>query len=151
MIDGVEIKKLQVVPERRGHTMEMLRNDDDLFDRFGQMHLITLYPGSIMGWCKHENNTDKVTCVKGMVKLVMYDDRDGSSTKGEVMELAIGEHKPVLVHIPTGVYHGLKCISEDQAYIINSCSEPVDHDSPDVEHLPHDTPDIPYDWEIKFF
>ncbi|MBN2167663.1 MAG: dTDP-4-dehydrorhamnose 3,5-epimerase family protein [Actinobacteria bacterium] len=149
MINGVEIKKLKVFPDRRGHSMEMLRCDDGMYDKFGQMQLSTMYPGAIMGWCRHERNTDKVVCVKGMVKLVMFDDREDSSTRGELMEVSIGEHKPVLVHIPAGIYHGWKCISEVQAYVINTCSEPVDHDNPDVSRLPYDSPDIPYDWEIK--
>ncbi|MBN1288249.1 MAG: dTDP-4-dehydrorhamnose 3,5-epimerase family protein [Actinobacteria bacterium] len=149
MIEGVEIKKLQVVPDRRGHLMEILRLDDDIFDKFGQITLSTAYPGIIKGWEKHQRKNDKVVCVKGMAKLVMFDDREGSSSEGELMEISIGEHKPVLVKIPTGVYHGYKCISEVEAYMVSISSEPYNHDSPDVERLPYDTPDIPYDWEIK--
>ena len=30
MIEGVEIKKLKVIPDKRGFLMEMLRNDDKM-------------------------------------------------------------------------------------------------------------------------
>lgn len=149
MIDGVEIKKLRVVPDRRGHVMEMLRCDDEVFEKFGQIYLSTAYPGVIKGWHLHNGRSDKLVCVKGMVKLVLFDGRDGSPSAGELMELSIGEHRPVLVHIPAGVYHGYKCISEMESYVINITSEPYDYDSPDVVRLPPGADTIPYDWEIK--
>ncbi len=149
MIDGVEIKKLRVVSDERGHLMEMLRSDDEVFERFGQTYLTTTYPGVIKGWHMHRKQDDNVVCVKGMIKLVLFDGREGSTTRGEVQEVFPGEHNPVLVHIPRGVHHGWKCISDCEAYVVNVPNELYDYDEPDEHRLPYDTPEIPYDWEIK--
>lgn len=37
MINGVIIKKLKVIPDERGRLMEILRADDDFFEKFGQV------------------------------------------------------------------------------------------------------------------
>ena len=149
MIDGVEIKNLRLVPDERGHLMEMLRSDDEVFEKFGQAYVTTTYPGVIKGWHMHRKQSDNVVCVRGMIKLALYDGREGSASPGEVTEVFLGEHRPVLVHIPMGVYHGWKCISEQEAYIVNMPTELYDYDDPDEHRLPFDTDKIPYDWEIK--
>ena len=149
MIEGVAVKNLKVIPDERGHVMEMLRSDDDVFERFGQVYMTTIYPGVIKGWHMHLKQDDNVVCVKGMIKLVLFDDREGSETGRELMELFLGENRPVLVHIPHGVYHGWKCISDDEAFVINIPTELYDYENPDEHRLPYDSDRIPYDWAIK--
>jgi dTDP-4-dehydrorhamnose 3,5-epimerase len=155
MIDGVMIKKLKVIPDERGHLMECLRNDDELFIGFGQFYMTTTLPGVVKGWHLHEAQYDNVVCVKGMIKLVLYDGRDGaggrspSPTAGQLDEFFLGEHNPLLVRIPAGVWHGWKCTSVDEAYIVNAPTEVYRYDQPDQHELPHDTPEIPYDWGVR--
>jgi dTDP-4-dehydrorhamnose 3,5-epimerase len=149
MIDGVVIKQLRVLPDERGHLMEMMRSDDDVFEVFGQAYVTTTYPGVIKAWHMHLKQDDNVVCVRGMIKLGLYDDRDGSPTRGEVQEIFLGEHRPVLVHIPKEVYHGWKCVSEYEAFIVNMPTELYDYNDPDEHRLPYDTDKIPYDWSLK--
>jgi dTDP-4-dehydrorhamnose 3,5-epimerase len=149
MIEGVAIKRLKVVPDERGHLMECLRNDDDLFIKFGQMYMTTTLPGVVKGWHLHRVQWDNVVCVKGMIKLALYDAREGSATQGQVGEYFIGEHNPMLVRIPPGLYHGWKCVSTEEAYIVNAPTEVYDYAKPDQEELPQDSPLIPYHWGVK--
>jgi len=149
MIHGVALKPLKVIPDERGRLMECLRNDDELFIKFGQLYMTTTYPGVVKGWHKHNVQWDNAVCVKGMLKLALYDARDDSPTRGEVQELFIGEHKPLLVRIPPGVWHGWKCVSTEEAYIVNAPTEVYAYDDPDQDELPHDTDQIPYDWNVK--
>src|SRR3990170_5785700 len=100
MIDGVKIKKLKVIPDERGRLMEMLRSDDDLFIKFGQVYMTTAYPGVVKAWHFHKKQTDHFVCVRGMMKVVLYDSREGSPTRGEVNEFFMGDHNPILVQIP---------------------------------------------------
>jgi len=140
------IKLLKVVPDERGRLMEIMRRDDPFFTGFGQVYLSTVHPGVVKAWHYHNIQEDRFTCVKGMVKAVLYDDREGSPTRGALNEIYIGEHKPCLVVIPPGVYHGWKCISECEAYVINIPSEPYNYSDPDEYRVdPHDG-GIPYDW-----
>lgn len=149
MIDGVAVKQLKVVPDERGRLMEILRNDDDIFTGFGQVYLTTTYPQVVKAWHYHKKQDDYISCVKGMIKLVLYDAREGSSTKDEVDVFYIGDYNPGLVRVPRMVYHGWKCISEDEALIINAPTMVYNYRDPDEFRVDPHVNDIPYDWERK--
>lgn len=149
MIEGVATKRLKVIPDERGRLMECLRSDDELFIKFGQMYVTTTLPGVVKGWHLHHGQWDNVVCVKGMIKLVLCDGRESSPTEGQIDELFIGEHQPLLVRIPPGVWHGWKCVSPDEAYVVNAPTEVYLYDAPDQDELPPDTAEIPYDWGVK--
>lgn len=149
-IDGVWVKELKVVADERGRLMEILRNDDEGFSKFGQVYMTTNYPGVVKAWHLHRVQQDMVACVKGMIKLVLYDAREGSATKGMVSEFFIGDHNPCLVRVPAGVYHGWKGISTEESVVVNCPTETYDYAEPDEHRLDWDTPEIPYDWDIVF-
>ena len=149
-IDGVWVKDLRVIPDERGRLMEILRRDDEGFERFGQVYLSTTYPGVVKGWHLHEVQDDFFACVRGMVKLVIYDAREDSPTHGMLQEFFIGDHNQQLVKVPAGTYHGWKCISQEEALVINVPSEPYRYQDPDEHRADWDTPDIPYSWDIVF-
>ncbi len=146
MIDGVTVKQLKVIPDDRGRLMEIMRCDDELFEKFGQVYMTTTYPGVVKAWHMHRLQTDHMCAVHGMFRLGLYDAREGSPTQGEVQEVYMGVHRPVLVRIPPGVYHGWVCVSEHEGIVVNVPDLPYDREHPDEYRLPHDTPEIPYDW-----
>jgi dTDP-4-dehydrorhamnose 3,5-epimerase len=149
MIDGVKTKKLRILPDERGRLMEILRNDDELFLQFGQVYMTTTYPGVVKAWHLHKEQTDNLACVKGMIKLALYDSREQSPTFKQVDQFYLGLHNPLLVQIPKGIYHGWMCVSPDEAIIVNIPTESYNYETPDEFRLdPHDN-DIPYDWKRK--
>ena len=149
MIQGVKIKKLKVIPDERGRLMEMLRCDDDFFTKFGQAYMTAAYPGVVKGWHYHKIQADNMTIIKGMMKVVLYDDRKNSKTYKEVNEFFVGEYNPALIHIPAGVMHGFKCISETEAICINIPTEPYNYEKPDEYRVDPHSKEIPYDWTRK--
>lgn len=148
-IDGVRTKQLRVIPDERGYLMEMLRCDDEMFVRFGQVYLTVAFPGVVKGWHYHKRQDDIFVVVKGMIKLVLYDQRGDSSTCKLINELFIGERNPMLVTIPAGVVHGFKGIGVEPAYLINLPTEPYDYSNPDEFRISPRDPSIPYDWALK--
>ena len=148
-IEGVRTKQLKVVADERGRLMEMLRADDEGFTKFGQVYLTAAYPGVVKAWHYHKKQTDHFVCVAGMMKLVLYDDREGSATRGVVNEFFVGEHNNLLVTIPPLVFHGFKCISEREALVVNIPTEVYDSKHPDEFRLDAHDPEIPYDWARK--
>ncbi len=149
LIDGVVVHSLKVIPDERGRLVEIMRRDDSFFSGFGQVYVSTVYPGVVKAWHYHKVQEDRFTCVRGMVKAVLYDDRAGSPTRGLLNEIYVGEHKPCLVVIPAGVYHGWKCIGECEAYVVNIPSEPYNYSNPDEYRVDPHGSDIPYDWSRK--
>jgi dTDP-4-dehydrorhamnose 3,5-epimerase len=149
MIKGVYTKELRVIPDERGRLMEILRNDDDIFQKFGQVYMTTTYPGVVKAWHMHKNQTDNVCCVQGMIKLVLYDSRKESPTYKEINHFYLGVHNPLLVQIPSNVYHGWMCVSQAEAVVVNVPTETYDYSDPDEHRLdPHEN-DIPYEWDRK--
>ncbi len=149
MIQGVRTKALKVIPDERGRVMEILRSDDDLFTKFGQVYLTTTYPQVVKAWHYHKVQADHIAAIRGMIKLVLYDSRPASPTQGEINEFYIGVHQPLLVQVPPGIYHGWKCVSEEEAIIINIPTEPYRYEKPDEYRLPPHGNEVPYDWSRK--
>jgi dTDP-4-dehydrorhamnose 3,5-epimerase len=148
MIKDVRIKQLKVLPDERGRLMEALRCDDDLFIKFGQAYITTAYPGVVKGWHYHKVQVDNFIAVRGMFKVVLYDDREGSPTRCQVNEFFMGIHNPILLQIPALVLHGFKAIGAEEAIMLNLPTEPYRHDQPDEFRVdPHD-PGVPYKWDL---
>ncbi|MBA7527402.1 hypothetical protein ES705_19578 [subsurface metagenome] len=148
MIEGVKIKKLRVIPDERGWLMEILRTDDELFEKFGQVYITTAYPDVVKAWHYHKKQTDNFTCIKGMMKVALYDAREDSPTYKEVNEFFVGEKNPVLISVPPMVYHGFKAIGTETAYFLSVPTLPYNYEEPDEYRLPPDTKEIPYDWGL---
>ncbi len=159
LIDGVVVKPLRVIPDERGRLMEILRCDDAVYEKFGQVYMTAAYPGVVKGWHYHRLQTDHFAVVHGMMKLVLWDGRDPalgyghegpvSPTANMVNEFFMGQHNPILVKIPIGVMHGFKAIGTTEAIVINIPTMPYRYDDPDEYRVhPHDN-NIPYDWSRK--
>lgn len=147
MIAGVGVYPLRQVPDERGKIMHMLRCDDPHFEQFGEIYFSAVYPNVIKGWHIHKKMTLNYACVVGVIKLVLYDDREGSTTRGELQELFIGESNYVLVRIPPGVWNGFKGIGEEMAIVANCPTHP--HDPQEIERMDPFDQRIPYDWSLK--
>ena len=146
MIEGVRVKKLKVIPDERGRLMEILRSDDELFEKFGQVYMTTAYPGIVKAWHYHKDQTDNFSCISGKIRLALYDSRKDSPTFGQVNEFIADINNPFHVKIPPLVYHGFKCIGEEEAIVINVPTRPYDHNQPDEYRVDPYKNDIDYDW-----
>jgi len=149
LIHGVRVKPLKVIPDERGRLMEMLRSDDELFVQFGQTYLTTMFPGVTKAWHYHKLQTDHFVCVRGMIKLVLFDEREDSPTRGTVNEFFLGDHDQKLVQIPHHVWHGFKNIGVDESMVVNIVTHPYDHAKPDEYRIDPHQNHIPYSWGRK--
>ena len=149
MIAGVKTKSLKLHVDERGRLMEILRRDDALFVGFGQIYMTTAFPGVVKAWHYHQRQTDNFVCVRGLIKLVLYDNRKDSATRGETNEFFIGDDNRLLVQIPVGVYHGFKAIGDTEAIVVNIPTEPYNYKEPDEHRIPPHDPSIPYNWALK--
>ena len=149
LIDGVKVRPLKPIHDERGYLMEMLRSDWPEFARFGQVYITIGYPGIVKGWHYHKIQTDNFIVVRGQAKVVCYDNRDGSKTKGKVNEFFPGERNPLLIQIPPFVVHGFKAIGGEPTYLVNVPTELYKYDKPDEFRIPYDSKEIPYSWDVQ--
>jgi len=147
VIDGVRVIALKRIPDERGTVFHMLRRTDPHFLEFGEIYFSSVYMGIVKGWHRHRDMTLNYACIYGRVKLVLYDERSESPTRGELMELFLGPDDYSLAVIPPGVWNGFKGMSEPMAIVANCCTHP--HDPARSDRLdPFDNP-IPYDWAVR--
>lgn len=147
MIDGVEIFPLVRIQDERGMVMRMLRADDPHFQNFGEIYFSVIYPGAIKAWHLHSRMTINYAVVEGNIKLVLFDQRDGSATRGELQEIVFGQINYQLVRVPPGVVNGFTPVGSQCAVVANCASIP--HDPEEITRIDPFTPTIPYDWSLR--
>ena len=150
LIAGVQVKPLKVIPDERGRLMEILRSDEPIFERFGQVYVTTARPGVVKAWHYHKLQADHWACLMGKARVGLYDAREGSPTHGQVNEFLLTPEKPILIKIPIGVYHGFKGLDpETETMIMNVPTLPYNHTTPDEYRAdPYDRK-IPFDWRVE--
>jgi len=146
-IEGVRVTPLRRIPDERGAVFHMLREDSEGFERFGEIYFSTVYPGVVKGWHLHHEMTLNYAVPVGMIKLVCFDDRPGSPTHGNVVELHVGELNYVLVTIPPLVWNGFKGTGTSAALVANCSTTP--HRPDEIERMDPFGNDVPYDWALR--
>lgn len=146
-IEGVKVIPLRKIPDERGTIYHMLRSSDPHFTKFGEIYFSKIYRGAVKGWHIHREMTLHYCVVDGMIKLVLHDLREGSSTYGTTQELFIGDDNYCLVIIPVGVANGHKGITST-ALLASAPDIPYDKLIKDEMILidPYQN-NIPYDWK----
>jgi len=147
MIEGVKILPLRQIIDERGKVMHMLKATDPHFVEFGEIYFSLIHPGVIKGWHLHKKMVINYAVVMGKIKLVLYDDRNGSATKGELQEIYLGQDNYCLVSIPTYVWNGFKSVGTQDAIVANCATIP--HDPGEIVRLNPFDSSIPYDWAVK--
>ena len=119
MIHDIKITPLKIISDDRGKVMHMLRKDSAIFDKFGEIYFSTIFKDSVKAWHLHREATLNYTCIKGKVRLVLFDDREKSSTKGKYQEIILSPVSYVLVTIPPNIWNGFKNLDNEESIIAN--------------------------------
>jgi dTDP-4-dehydrorhamnose 3,5-epimerase len=143
VIDGVRIRPAITHPDERGSVCEVF---SESWDENPIVHVyeITIRPGIVKGWVKHELQDDRLFTASGSVRIVLYDDREESPTRGLVTQHCFDDHSRALITIPEGVWHAVGNVGTSDAQLINCPTRAYNHESPDKWELPLDTELIPF-------
>ena len=141
MIEGVELKELVTHEDERGFFREVIRETDPFFGHFGQWSHSLMHAGTAKAWHHHARQTDWWYVI-GTLKVALHDLREDSPTRGETMELILGDRFPRCLKIPPGVAHGCRALETSHLlYLTSGVYDPADEG-----RIPHDDPAIGYDW-----
>lgn len=147
MIEGVQLFPLRRIPDERGVVMHMLKNSDPHFERFGEIYFSVIFPGVIKAWHLHSRMTINYAVVVGNIKLVVFDQRPDSKTRGQLQEIYVGQTNYQLVRVPPGVVNGFTSVGGEKAIVAN-CAD-IPHDPGEITRIDPFVTTIPYDWQIK--
>ena len=143
-IHDVKITPLKIISDNRGKVMHMLRKDSDVFDKFGEIYFSTINHESIKAWHLHKESTLNYVCIKGNVKLVLYDDRNESPSKGTLQEIILTPKNYFLVTIPPMIWNGFKGLDKEESIIANCLNMP--HDEKEMVRIDPLDKSIDYKW-----
>lgn len=146
IIDGVLQTSLRQIHDERGKVMHMLRSTDSHFQQFGEVYFSWIYPGIIKAWHKHHVMTMNYAVPVGHLKLVLFDDRPSSPTKGLINEFYLNSENYTLLTIPNGLWYGFKAVGNQSCMIVNCATHP--HDPKETERISFDDPRISYSWDV---
>jgi dTDP-4-dehydrorhamnose 3,5-epimerase len=147
MIEGVTLTPLRQILDERGKVMHMLREDSDVFSKFGEIYFSCTYSGAIKAWHLHKEMTLNYAAIHGAIKCVLFDDRPGSKTRGCVEEYFLSPENYCLLTVPPMVWNGWKGIGGETSIVANCATIP--HDPHEIDRKSPTDPSIPYDWNIQ--
>ena len=143
-IKGIKITPLKIISDHRGSVMHMLRSDSKIFKKFGEIYFSTVTKNGIKAWHLHKEATLNYVCVRGSVKLVLFDDRNTSLTKGKYQELILSPKNYYLVTIPPNIWNGFKNLDNEESIIANCLNIP--HNEKEMVRESHDSKNFSFDW-----
>jgi dTDP-4-dehydrorhamnose 3,5-epimerase len=143
LIDGVITRRVVVQSDERGTVSEIFNPAWGFTDEpLAYVYQVTIYPGQKKGWVVHHEQDDRIFVDQGAAKIVLYDARSDSPTKGMVNELFAGTTNRLLIRIPAGVVHAIVDVGVDEVRFVNLPTRPYNHERPDKMRLPDDA--VPY-------
>src|SRR5207244_2311887 len=89
------------------------------FASFGEIYFSQVLPGIVKAWKNHRRMTANYACVHGLIKLVLWDDRQESTTRGALMEVWLGPDDHKLAVIPAGICHGFQGRSGQRRWLVD--------------------------------
>lgn len=145
LIDGVQLHEMANIVTRNGITTEVVRPDWEV-GRLSIAHMIhvTLRAHAISAWHCHHLQTDRIFVTDGALRVVLFDDRETSPTKGRLDVLHLSRMRPTTLLIPPFVWHGIQNLEHQTSGFINFFDRAYNYENPDEWRLPEDTDAIPY-------
>lgn len=145
-VEGVTLTELRQITDERGAVLHMLRSDAQDFTRFGECYFSEVFPGAVKAWKRHRLQTQNLAVPVGRIRMVIFDDRQNSVTKGKLKVLELGRPDAYIrLRIPPGIWYGFSCISSSPALLVNCADRTHDPSESDVVSVTDST--IPYSWK----
>lgn len=121
-IDGVTIHARPAQIDERGYRIEVVRAGDGPAPSWIAVEG-NLKAGVARGFHRHAHRWEWIFIGRGAAKIVLIDERRGSSTENRIQTVVAGERNPTRIAVPPGVLHGWVALADETEVLIAS-SEP---------------------------
>lgn len=145
LIEGVSVTSLKQIEDKRGAVFHVIKNDSDTFFEFGEAYFSKINRNVIKGWKYHKVMKQNFCVPYGRLKLVLYDNRQNSSTKGCINEFLLDDKENYKrITVPEEIWYSFKCLNEDYCLLLNIAS--IKHDKNESLQVDLKDNSIPYNW-----
>jgi len=152
LIQGVQLKKLDLKFDDRGFLVEVLKKGDEIFpkkEKILQATYTETYPGVIKAFHWHKKQWDFWFVFRGMAQVVLYDLRKKSLTYNQTDVFYLGEKNLAVLAIPPGVVHGYRVLGKEKVGLLYLTTRIYNRKNPDEKRISFDDPRIGFDWTTR--
>lgn len=143
-IEGVRQRSTPNHLDHRGGVFEIFEGENEFFGSpLVYAYQFSVRPHQMKGWGLHELKTDRYTIIAGEILLFLWDDREGSPSRGVVQKLVMSDRGVRQVIIPVGVWHLSVNVGDEEARLVNFPTDVYHHEAPDRRLLAWDAPEVP--------
>jgi dTDP-4-dehydrorhamnose 3,5-epimerase len=145
LIDGVAVREVRSVVTANSITTEVCRSDWGIVEgNVEQTLFVAMRGNAVSAWHQHRERWDYLFVVGGHLRVVLFDPRESSPTRGQVDVFHLSPHRPQLLAVPPWIWHGVQNLSTEVSSFVNLFNKPYDYADPDEWRLPPDSDQIPY-------
>lgn len=143
MIDGVTLHEEKQITVPKGNIFHAIKSNSEGFCGFGEAYFSQIERGAIKGWKRHNRYTLNIVVPLGSIRFVIYDDRDGSSTKGQFEDIVISvKDNYKRLTVAPGLWMAFQGIGDGISMLMDVIPETHDPDESDKK----DIHEINYIW-----
>lgn len=132
-IEGVHLIPQKIIEREKGNIMHILKNSDNEYFQFGEAYFTFVKYKEIKGWKKHSRMVLNLVVPVGEIKLVLFDNRLNSNTKGQIVEYTLSRGNYCRLTIPSNVWFAFQGIGKDENILLNIAN--IEHDPKETEEL----------------
>jgi len=146
IIEGVVLTPLKQIKDERGAVFHVMKNDSETFYSFGEAYFSKINKKIIKGWKLHKEMKQNFCVPYGKLKLVLFDNRINSNSKGVINEIILSDDKNYIrVTIPENIWYSFKCLSDDYCLLLNIAN--IKHNKNESIQMDLNNNIIPYTWK----
>ena len=142
-MEGVVLHPLKHIIVPKGDIYHALKSTDEGYMGFGEAYFSQVEEGTVKGWKRHNRMTLNLIVPLGCIKFIIYDDREGSATKGQFEEIILSlKYNYQRLTIAPGLWLAFCSIGKGTSMLMDIIPEP--HDQEEAERKEID--EIPYNF-----
>jgi len=146
-IEGVVLQRPPVVAYEYGNLVELFRPEwPGVFasgEELGHLYFINNpQQGGRGEWHKHDLTVDRYSVVKGILELILWDSREGSTSKDAQMSVILEAgslDRYSMARIPPGVWHTIIWKTVGGGILVNAKDPAFAHTDPDKYRISFET------------
>lgn len=134
MIDGVSLYPLRQIQVEKGNIFHALKSTDEGYAGFGEAYFSQIESGAVKGWKRHNRMPLNLIVPVGAIKFVIYDDRAGSATYGQFLEIILSvESNYQRLVVDPGLWMAFAGVGDQTSMLMDIIPEP--HDPSEADRL----------------
>ena len=119
LIEEILINNEKVIHHNKGNIFHILKKNQEGYHGFGEVYFSKIKFNNIKAWKKHYEMICNFVVVHGIIKIVVFDNRDKSKTKNLFNEFVLSKDNYCRLTIPAGLWYGFKGVEECDNILLN--------------------------------